>query len=113
MAIGKKVSNPNANKLASAIIEKSNLSASGAYGDNNVSWLISQSVGDQDLSKLKDAVSSDWRLAQEKANKLHSEIYKKTKLIEEYSELKMRELCAEADASFALGFAAAVRLLGK
>ena len=99
------------NQMAYELLQKADVNISG--GRHNLYSLVAESKGMDDLNALKDACCPDWREADAEAGKLYSEIYKSNKSIEQYSELRMRETCAEVEAFFALGFAAAFRLLGR
>lgn len=99
------------NQMAYELLQKADVNVSG--GRHNLYSLVAESQNVDDLNALKDAVVPDWREANEKAGELYDEIYKSNKAIQEYSELKVRELCAEVEAFFALGFAAAFKLFEK
>lgn len=109
-----KAKEQNINKLAREIVAKGRINIAGfdKSGNYNLQCSVADVAG-KDLDRMRDAVSDDWRENEEKAEALAKDIEAKTPLIADYEDCRNSELGVTENVYFALGFATAVRLLGK
>lgn len=97
-------------RTARRILEKNDIKISGE--GYSIRWLLTEGAKSEDIDRLRDEVSKDWRDVEARRSALYQQILRQAPAIADYEKLR-DELCyVEEDANFALGFAAAVRFFG-